>query len=362
MSFFAGRKLVFSLHIVAWIILFILPSYFLYIDSSNDDKFLVRSFYQTGIFILIFYINYFWLIPYFFFKKRKSLYFLFASVLIVIMSFVYEKFDNNPMRENKMMPPPEFIMKMNQDIKKHPRPSKNWPTYNFILTSVLISSFGFGLRFSEKLFKNEKKQKEIEKAKINSELAFLKNQINPHFFFNTLNNIYSLIQFDTENAQKAVLQLSKLMRYVLHKSENDNVTLSQDIEFMQNYIELMKLRLSNKVELNINFPSKFCEIQFPPLLFVPFIENAFKYGVSYREDSKIKIEMDVTKDDISFLCINTIFKNEDSHISSMGIGLENVSKRLQLLFPTNHTLVISDKNNIFEVYLTVQFTNEKNNT
>ena len=139
-------------------------------------------------------------------------------------------------------------------------------------------------------------QKETEKEKLNSELAFLKNQISPHFFFNTLNNIYSLISINAEDSQKAVLKLSKLMRYLLYESEQGNTKLSNEIDFMNNYIDLMKLRMNDKVDLTVSFPKKYEDKNIPPLLFIPFIENAFKHGISYREKSFIDINMMVTKE------------------------------------------------------------------
>ena len=124
---------------------------------------------------------------------------------------------------------------------------------------------------------------------LNTELAFLKNQINPHFFFNTLNNIYSLVQINVGDGQKAILQLSKLMRYLLYDTDKGEQPLSREIEFMTTYIDLMKLRLSEKVSVTVVFPENFDNVLIPPLLFLPFIENAFKHGISYRKSSFIHI-------------------------------------------------------------------------
>ena len=167
---------------------------------------------------------------------------------------------------------------------------------NYGFTSVFLIFFSLGLRVMERHSQIEKLQKDLEKEKLNSELAFLKNQISPHFFFNTLNNIYSLIGINAEDSQKAVLKLSKLMRYLLYESEKGDSKLSTEIEFMNNYIDLMKLRMNEKVALNVSLPADYDDRSIPPLLFIPFIENAFKHGISYREKSFIEISFLVTPD------------------------------------------------------------------
>lgn len=200
-------------------------------------------------------------------------------------------------------------------------------------------------------------QKELEKEKLNSELAFLKNQISPHFFFNTLNNIYSLISINAVDSQNAVLKLSKLMRYLLYESEHGNTLLSNEIDFMNNYIDLMKLRMSDKISLSVSFPEKYEDINIPPLLFIPFIENAFKHGISYREKSFIDISMLAVKDSITFKCANSLVKSrEDTESSHSGIGLENVNKRLSLLFPKKHELKVNRSDTVFEVLLYINLT------
>ncbi|MGE5418874.1 MAG: sensor histidine kinase, partial [Chloroflexota bacterium] len=212
-----------------------------------------------------------------------------------------------------------------------------------------------GLRLLERQSKIEKMQEEMEKAKLNAELAFLKNQISPHFFFNTLNNIYSLIGINAEDSQKAVLKLSKLMRYLLYESEHGNTKLSNEIDFMRNYIDLMKLRMSDKVSLKVNFPDTYDDVSIPPLLFIPFIENSFKHGISYRNNSFIDIVLFATDGKIDFRCTNSIVAGHTED-DQPGIGLENIRKRLNLLFPGSHTLTINRGNDEFEVILQIKVT------
>ena len=227
--------------------------------------------------------------------------------------------------------------------------------YNHILASVLISGFAIGLGVMDHLKQNEKKQKELEKERLNSELAFLKNQVSPHFFFNTLNNIYSLIGIDGPTAQESVLKLSKLMRYLLYESEHGETLISHEISFMNNYIDLMKLRLSPRVSLEIDFPHEFHDFPIPPLLFIPFIENAFKHGISYRDKSFIKIRMEIDDQKVSFISENSIgICNKSTDLQHSGIGLENVRKRLGLLFPGKYELNIEESVTVFHVELYIQ--------
>jgi len=223
--------------------------------------------------------------------------------------------------------------------------------FNYTVNSIFLVFFSLGLKVLERQAKFEETKKELEKEKLNSELAFLKNQISPHFFFNTLNNIYSLVSINAEDSQKAILKLSKLMRYLLYESEQGNTMLSSEIDFMINYIDLMKLRLSNRVDLEINFPSDFEDKSIPPLLFIPFIENAFKHGISNKGESFIKIGMLTDKSSISFNCSNSIPPQRTETADGSGIGLDNIRKRLNLLFPGKYDLKIDQNDKIYGISL-----------
>jgi LytS/YehU family sensor histidine kinase len=255
-----------------------------------------------------------------------------------------------PGNEDRKLPPPQT----DEHFGRPPFREMHW--FNYMFTSLFLVFFSVGMRVLERHSQTEKLQKELEKEKLNSELAFLKNQISPHFFFNTLNNIYSLISISAEDSQKAVLKLSKLMRYLLYDSEHGNTKLSNEIDFMNNYIDLMKLRVSSKISLNISFPDKYDDINFPPLIFIPFIENAFKHGISFREKSFIDISMTTDSKSIQFRCANSLVKiAEENETGQSGIGLENVTKRLNLLFPDKHELKINKSETEFEVLLQIKF-------
>ena len=349
-----NRNLQLFLHIIGWIILVIIPAYLFSDDFTTNPSYFFHTYFQLFIYALIFYLNYFLLIPKLFFKNKKLSYFLLAAFIIsAFYSSIYisDKIYFEPTKDFK-----RFDETMDKMMKEHPmpRPSRSWPIYNYFLTSFLITGFSMGLRFSGKLRENEKNYKEAEKEKLNSELAFLKNQISPHFFFNTLNNIYSLAKINSDDTQNAILRLSKLMRYLLYESEHGNTQLSKEIDFMKNYIDLVKLRINDKINLSIVFPENFNDVEIPPLLFIPFIENAFKHGVSYREHSFIDISMKFSSGAIYFKSRNSIIsKTGQSHESGSGIGLENVKKRLKLLYPDKHSLSISSSESSFEVSLEI---------
>ncbi len=353
-SFFHSKWLALSLHFAAWIILFIVPFYHFTFGTGFHTFFIFRVYLRTLIYIAIFYINYFLLIPKLLFKDKRIMYYLLVTVVIVGSYFINDLGNNYIFNRPEFRPEREIFNKISEELKL-PRNPRRFDIYNFLFTSVLISGFSIGLKMLGRYNENEKRRKELEKEKLNSELALLKNQISPHFFFNTLNNIYSLIEIDTGNAQEAILHLSKMMRYLLYESERGNTLLSREIDFMRNYIELMKLKINEKVLLEISFPNLVSDISIPPLLFISFIENAFKHGISYNEPSSITIEMEVNNNQIKFLCNNTNFnKSPGEQMSECGVGLENIQKRLKLLFPAKHRLQINDTKDKFDVQLTIE--------
>lgn len=353
-KFLKGKWIPIILHILIWTIIIIIPLYLANRYGANR-RFFKLFFYKDIILLgILFYINYLILVPRFFFKGKRLSYI--AIVLVLLISFYFISYF-----------PHEYIAKR-PDIEQNIEPEQpsqrgQGPgfrlvhAYNYTLSSVAIIFLSLGLVSLNRQSQIEKRQKELEKEKLNSELAFLKNQISPHFFFNTLNNIYSLIEINPEQAKEAIHKLSRLMRYLLYESEQGETRLSNEIDFMNYYIDLMKLRLTGKVRLDVEFPDIHEELPVPPLLFIPFIENAFKHGISNREKSEIAISLKVHENTLIFQCKNskTLADNGSKDISGSGIGLENAIKRLNLLFTDNHTLTISQTDDFFDVYLEIRF-------
>jgi hypothetical protein len=342
------------LHGIAWIILIILPLYLNNVFGGGNFTRLLQFYTHTLSAATIFYVGYLWLIPRFYLREQKAGYFIILALLIastyLVTYFINDILLFDPVMDAKI----KEAFKNLEETRKFKPPFKFFGFINHVLTSILISGFAMGLGVMERLKQNEKRQKELEQEKLQSELAFLKNQVSPHFFFNTLNNIYSLIGIDGPTAQDSVLKLSKLMRYLLYESENGQTMMSHEIDFMNNYIDLMRLRLSSKVELKIDFPKEFPDFEIPPLLFVPFIENAFKHGVSYREQSFIHIGMKITDTVIRFTARNSNASVQNPDLRHSGIGLDNVRKRLGLLFSEKHKLEIENTPAYFNIELSIQ--------
>jgi two-component system LytT family sensor kinase len=364
-SFFTGNKIKILLHLLAWAIILGIPLYFFKRWEVGKD-FIWVYYIGNTINGIIFYSNYLVLVPKFFFGNRNYRYYLSVVFLLTFLYFISDRSNElifkyvpgrdrteeitKPKTEGNAMAPPK------PDEHFGRPPFREMHLFNYMFTSLFLVFFSLGMRVLERHSQTEKLQKELEKEKLNSELAFLKNQVSPHFFFNTLNNIYSLISINAEDSQKAVLRLSKLMRYLLYDSEHGNTKLSNEIDFMNNYIDLMKLRMSSKISLAVVFPEKYDDINIPPLIFIPFIENAFKHGISHREKSFIDISMTTEKDSILFRCANSVIKaREENESAHSGIGLENVTKRLNLLFPGKHKLKIKRSESEYEVELLINF-------
>ena len=359
----SGKILKISLHLIVWAILFVFPSYFLYVDSRYDISLLQRTYIQTAFYAFLFYINYLWLAPRLFFRKKKIGYFITASVFVIIATTIMELSSFPSIPKNRFNPPDRFqnpsfnLTEKPPPLKlpgeeHRPRPSRSWSIYNFLLTSVLISGLGLGIRFSDKLILTEKQKKEAEKEKLNAELAFLKNQINPHFLFNTLNSIYSLALMKSDQTPEAVLKLSDMMHYVIYDIQSDKVPLEKDIQYLRHFVELQKIRLSDTTEVHLNTSGDFSSFSISPLLLMAFVENAFKYGTSSHEKTSILIDIHLIKNVLDVKISNQIFPGRQKN-SIAGIGLRNTRQRLDLEYPNKHRLTLTDNGKVFIVKLSI---------
>lgn len=223
---------------------------------------------------------------------------------------------------------------------------KHFDLRNFFVIKDFFSLFipiifAIALRAMERWIKAEAEKKEIENKNLESELEHLRYQLQPHFFFNSLNNIYSLIEISPTKAQDTVLGLSKLMRYLLYETNHEQVDLAHEISFLINYIKLMEIRQSDKTTTTFSFPEIEEKRYFiAPLLFISMIENAYKHGVSATLPSQIYFGLELRDDHLLFMSGNTNFPKNKSDISGSGIGLDNLRKRLELLYPGHHELTI----------------------
>jgi LytS/YehU family sensor histidine kinase len=223
-----------------------------------------------------------------------------------------------------------------------------------LIIAILVVGAGTGSKLITKWLDEEKLRKDIEKEQLKTNLALLRHQVSPHFFMNTLNNIHALIDINSEHAKEAVIRLSTLMRYLLYDSSQGQISLKKEVDFINSFISLIRLRYSDKVDIKVIVPDQIPEIQIPPMLLISFLENAFKHGVSYQSKSYIYFKMEIIHK--SLICKIKNSKH-NTHIPQdteyLGIGLENVKKSLKLLYNDNYKLSIADNKNEFEVDLMI---------
>ena len=210
-----------------------------------------------------------------------------------------------------------------------------------ILLGFFMTGLNMGIKLLYRSLRDEQQMEELKRQNLQAEMDYLRYQINPHFFMNTLNNIHALIDIDTEYAKSAVIELSKMMRYVLYESGSETISLKKDIQFIENYIELMRIRYDSSIDICLDYPATIPnKVAIPPLLLIVFVENAFKHGVSYNHASFIHIRIGYRDDAVTAVISNS--RHEKSRPSTTGIGLENVKKRLALIYQDNYTLSIDD--------------------
>lgn len=217
-------------------------------------------------------------------------------------------------------------------------------------TPFFVGSF---LRVYQEWRKNEDLRKKVESEKVNSELQFLKTQLNPHFLFNSLNTIYSLSVKKSSGTPDAVISLSEMMRYMIYEADKDKVPLSKEVEYIKNYVQLQKLRLSDSANVTLRISGEEKGKQMVPLLFISFIENAFKYGTDFKGKTHVAISLFIEERSVDFRVENKIGIPRQQQVNS-GVGLENTKNRLQLLYPNSHDLEIIDIGDTYVVHLKLE--------
>lgn len=333
-------KQVTILHISIWVIFL-----FMHLIQARPESDLIDTqslfFFITNLFL--FYLNYLYLVPKLLLKKKTGLYVLLAIVLIVLFVFTYGKiemvFGDNLLHDSRG--------------PKHPPTFFSLKKVMIAINGVLIFAIGTIIKIYIEWNKNEIMKKNIEAQKSSSELHFLKNQISPHFLFNSLNSIYSLTNKKSNDAPEAVITLSELLRYMLYQTDQDFVSLASEMEYIQNYLKLQRLRIANNESVTLNIHGNINNQKIRPLLLISFIENAFKYGTDFKGHTKVKIEIYVKDDELQFSCINLIGSRKNDKNSS-GIGLKNTKERLNLLYNDKHWLSVEEVNNEFVVSLTLK--------
>jgi Histidine kinase len=352
--------------IFVWLVLLFTPILFREDIYSPIRRSVLMQIQILVPLLVVFLINRFILVPKLLFMGRQ-VYFIVSVLGIIILftagSYIYDT-------KIKSVPPPE-VPSVADQIKTPPyafpggidtfenlRPASSRqqrpipPFANFLILSVLIVGFDTGLRSGLRGINIENEKVRLEKENVASQLVLLRNQVSPHFLMNTLNNIHSLIDINTDEAKEAIIKLSKMMRYLLYETETEKTTLKKEIEFLESYIKLMKLRFNESVKITLNLPSVIPDKTIPPFIFTSLIENAFKHGISYKDESFINIDMVIGDERLILVVKNSKTDNIQNEEFS-GIGLENTRKRLELLYGTNYHLDIIDNKDLFTVNLSV---------
>ena len=411
------------IYLVLWSLLFIAPVMSLYIRVTGNSNlsfdwtevFIVWR--QLGLFFAIFLVHNFLLAPLLVERHQRALYFGITAVLVMMFAyyqFNYHHHDGGPQTmtfDGRRPPhmadghrPPEFddmhrdslchddrheFSDMRRDSLHRERHHEfdeghRPPQFDeghrppeldddhrpplllgqhdlvtvILLVLMLLANLGVKLYFRQR--RDQQRWAELEHKNLEQQLEYLKYQLNPHFLMNTLNNIHALIDIDPERAQQAVIQLSKILRYVLYDSNHERVPMSQEMAFMKNYTDLMRMRYTDKLRFSVSVSDDGTGVSVPPLIFVSFVENAFKHGVSYREESFIDISNKRYQDKhgrerLLWTCRNSKHQKVDATAIAKqgGVGMVNVRQRLDLIYGDDYTLGINETDNSYEVILDI---------
>ncbi len=326
-------------HIVFWVSII---SYFAIVTHNNSkisNEGLIVLFAGYGsINVGLFYLNFLYLIPKFLDKKKYKFYAL--ALVVAIIIFGLGKYG--------------LAVYFKALILQHETGKQvSFGSYfiSSALTSIFFLFFSTALKFSVDWFLNERIQRDLENQRLSAELAFLKSQINPHFLFNSLNSIYSLAYQKSDTAPEAILKLSEIMRYMLYESNDNKVDLAKELQYLQNYIDLQKIRFGDKAFVNFKITGEVGDQKIVPLLLIAFIENAFKHGVANDPSSPICLRINLDGTHLHFYMENK--KHALNRDNEGGIGLNNVKRRLDLLYPGKYNLTIDDKRDTYTCELSL---------
>ncbi|NHM06683.1 histidine kinase [Flavobacterium sp. CYK-4] len=305
---------------------------FLYVEGFQ------RHFTVYVLLVIFFYLNYYWLIPKFYFRKKIWLYVMLVAaayaIVVAVPEYMFPNFGRS--FHHRPMPPQaeSFFFRL--------------PDGGSFFQFLLVLSLSFLLRINNQLLA-------LNHEKLQAEVSYLKAQINPHFLFNTLNSIYALTLDKSDAAPDAVIRLSNMMRYVVTESSNELVPLEKEINYITDYVDMQRLRITDQSNLEYIVDGNVKGKSIAPLVVIPFIENAFKYGVNAEEDWSVKIGIRITEEDFTLNVFNKKVKISfpEDYITEQGI--ENTSKRLEFIYPGRHELQLTDAEDSFSVRLKISW-------
>ncbi len=351
---------------MVWITFLLAPFLAFYIRSQVESDLtfhwwpVIHVWLLFDIYWVLFIIHNFALAPMLIYRKRVHLYVFATIVLICVFSILQGKFKQYEWKH--------FELDVQQAMQKKGRSDRQYATAEFkspehpsidttesdilsVAMMVLIMGANTGVKFYFQSEQRDKQLAQLTQEKLNDQLQYLRYQINPHFLMNTLNNIHALIGLDAAKAQTSIMELSRLLRFQLYDGGHTTIPLAKEVEFVRNYIHLLRLRYADRVDIRFEVGDLLDSYQMPPLILSVFVENAFKHGVSYNEPSFIHIILQVIDGRLFFRCVNS--KHEKRETGTGGIGLENVKKRLQLIYGDEYHLEINDGIEKYCVLLTI---------
>ncbi len=328
-----------AIHALVWGLLLIVlyastDQVFESLDSPSDIKYLLFCLILSAVLIATFYFNYFILIPKYLLTKKYWFYFSFLLLTIAAVIFL----------SIALVIVSDFTPETSAETE---------PVIEKVIPVILVNTILLWLviTVSSVLWSIYNRLKQAETEKLTAQIASLKSQINPHFLFNTLNNIYATAMDTSPKTADMVDKLSEMMRYTMKDTQQDFVLLEDEINYINNFIELQRLRLDRSVKLEYSSLVSIPALQIAPMLLIPFIENAFKHGVNSEQKNHINIEMVLNKTELRLSVVNNKVNIQRDISERSGLGIENTKHRLSLIYPSKHLLVINDTEKEFSVSL-----------
>lgn len=375
-----------TIYSAIWAMLYASPVINIYTRMAGNPRItfswteILHAWEYTSTWLVMFAIHNFLLLP-LLLRKRKTGTYLCLSFLILLTG-MFITYLNRPMHKNQYKTRMEAEWKADSlayervaavrlgdgrycspqnPMRRKPLDYQPIDPLPMLGPGELVAFFGglllMGMNLGVKLYfmsqRDRERQKIIDQRNLEQQMEYLKYQVNPHFFMNTLNNIHALVDIDPERAKTTIVELSKMMRHILYEGSKKLIPLTREVEFLNLYVQLMRLRYTKKVHINVDVPPQLPELKLPPLMLIIFVENAFKHGISYREESFIDIKLRVEDKRLLFSCCNSKPTQVQRTNEKGGMGLQNVRQRLELLYDDDYTLDISDGEKTYEVKLDI---------
>lgn len=336
---FSSFKIPIRYHLLFWLIYFIF-NFFRFATINNDYWYSLKSnLIEFPLNIIITYFTIYYLIPKYILKKKYVHFFLLFTLSLII--FYLTRTGLNYILVTKNIWP---------EAQGNQEPFTVIHVVELMIGAIYVIAFVSAIKLTYDWVNEKKRNEDLQRIQLQTELNFLKSQIQPHFFFNTLNNLYALVIKQSPNAPNVVMKLSEIMQYVLYEVKEPKISLMKSINYLYTYLELEKLRYGERVKSEISIEGNIDDVEIPPLLFLPFVENCFKHGTKHHEDIKVHIDFAI-KDNFLYFTVTNNFVASDDQSPRHGIGIENVKRRLHLLYGSGYSLKTRSKKNEYSVNL-----------